>query len=751
MNTAEVRDYSLLGRESRLAIERGLADAKWYTTHIPRERMKELLVRKNGPAVRDTIIWFTLIFGSGYLFYLSWGHWYFIFPYLIYAVLFASTSDSRWHESSHGTAFKTPWLNNVLYEIASFMVFRQSVPWRWSHFRHHSDTIIRGRDPEIAVPRPVNISSVIFKFFGAAAASSEFKKILSHAIGKIDPAVATYLPEREYHKVFNRARIYMGIFILVVVLSIAFHSVLPLMFVGIPTLAGSWLMVVYGLTQHAGLAENVTDHRLNCRTVYMNRLNRYLYWNMNYHLEHHMFPLVPYHALPKLHDLMKHDCPEPYTGIADVYKELIPALFRQSRDAGYYIHRELPNNNTVTPAALHFVGDPNMMTDGWTEVCSVEELQKGDVARFDMGEQTYAVYHTDDDMFYATSGICTHGNTHLADGFVIGSVIECSKHNGRFNIVDGAVVRPPACEGLRTFKVKIVSNKLFINIITSEGISGDENEKLYKFRVASNRNVTTFIKELVLQPVGDDLFRYQPGDYIQLEIPAYEADLSQVEVGELYRSKWQADFIFDHVARNHSKVRRNYSMASNPGEDKQLKFNIRLSLPPAGQNYSAGVGSAYVFNLKEGDIVNLAGPFGGFHIADGRNEMVYIGGGAGMAPLKSHISYLFDTLGTSRKVSYWYGARSKSELFYVDYFENLKRNHPNFDFRLALSEQLETDNWDSYAGFIHQVVKEEYLAKIKNIHDLQFYLCGPPAMIEATLKMLKELNVNDKQILFDEF
>jgi Na(+)-translocating NADH:ubiquinone oxidoreductase F subunit len=640
-------------------------------------------------------------------------------------------------------------MNNVLYEIASFMVFRQSVPWRWSHFRHHSDTIIRGRDPEIAVPRPVNIRSVIFKFFGTAAACAEFKKILSHSFGKIDPAVATYLPKNEYSKVFNRARIYMGIYILVVALSLAYHSVLPLMFIGIPTLAGSWLMVIYGLTQHAGLAENVTDHRLNSRTVYMNRLNRYLYWNMNYHLEHHMFPLVPYHALPKLHDLMKHDCPEPYRSIREVYKELIPVLFRQSKDAGYYIRRELPSNNTVTPVALHFIGDPGLLSDDWAEVCSTGELSKGDVARFDLGDHTYAVYHTDDDQFYATGGICTHGNTHLAEGYLTGSIIECSKHNGRFNIIDGTVVRAPACEVLRTCKVKTVNGKLFINIVADKDIS--EKEKLYSFRVVSNRNVTTFIKELVLQPLGDESLTYRPGDYIQMEIPAFESDLRHVEVGELYRSKWQDEFIFDHIARNQEKVRRNYSMASNPGTDKLLKFNIRLSLPPAGQNYSAGVGSTFVFNLKEGDIVNLAGPYGGFHIIEGRNEMVYIGGGAGMAPIRSHISYLFDTLGTSRKVSYWYGARSKSELFYVDYFENLMRKYPNFDFRIALSEPAEADKWDSYTGFIHKVVKDEYLVKIENIQDLQFYLCGPPAMIEAALKMLGEMNVNKNQISFDEF
>jgi fatty acid desaturase len=154
------RDYSLVGRESRTSVEEGLADATWYQSPVPREKMRELLERRDGPAIRDTLLWFGLIAGSGYVFIALWGSWWAVFPYFIYATLYATPSDSRWHESSHGTPFKTDWMNNALYELASFMVFRLSVPWRWSHTRHHSDTIIRGRDPEIATPRPVNLRKV---------------------------------------------------------------------------------------------------------------------------------------------------------------------------------------------------------------------------------------------------------------------------------------------------------------------------------------------------------------------------------------------------------------------------------------------------------------------------------------------------------------------------------------------------------------------------------------------------------------
>ena len=158
---ARVSDYSLIGKDARLAVQKGLVDAAWYTTPIPKEKMRELLERRDGPAIRDTLLWFALLFVFGYGGYVLWGSWWAILPFAIYGVLYASVSDSRWHESSHGTAFKTDWMNNALYELASFMVLRESIPWRWSHTRHHSDTIIVGRDPEIAVQRPANLRACV--------------------------------------------------------------------------------------------------------------------------------------------------------------------------------------------------------------------------------------------------------------------------------------------------------------------------------------------------------------------------------------------------------------------------------------------------------------------------------------------------------------------------------------------------------------------------------------------------------------
>src|SRR5271168_1319632 len=199
-------DYSLTGVNSTLAVEKGLAEADWYQCAVPRATMRTLLERRDGPAIRNTILWFILILGSGFLTCLLWGSWAAIPAYIIYSVLYASTSDSRWHETGHGTAFKTDWMNNTLYEVASFMVMRESTVWRWSHTRHHSDTIIVGRDPEIAVPRPPDLKAFVMSFFNLRGYPKYFWHILLHSVGRMDAEEKTYIPETEFPKVYRKAR-----------------------------------------------------------------------------------------------------------------------------------------------------------------------------------------------------------------------------------------------------------------------------------------------------------------------------------------------------------------------------------------------------------------------------------------------------------------------------------------------------------------------------------------------------------------
>ncbi|MCP5068137.1 MAG: Rieske 2Fe-2S domain-containing protein, partial [bacterium] len=411
--------YSLNRTNSRKAIEAGLAEADWYQCAVPRETMRQLLVRKNGPAIRDTLLWFGILFGAAAATVSLWGTWWAVLPYLLYAAVYAGSADSRWHETSHGTAFKTDWMNSALYEVASFMVLRESTIWRWSHTRHHSDTIIVGRDPEIAVPRPPDIKGIVLSLFAISGYPAYFKGLLLHAFGKMGERESEFVPPSEFPRVYWTARVHLTIYALVIAASLSFQSWLPVLFIGLPNLAGTWLMALYGYTQHTGLAEDVLDHRLNSRTFLTNRLNRFLYWNMNYHIEHHMFPLVPYHAVPRLYELIKDDCPPPHPSLWSCWKEIIPTLIRQTKEPGYHVRRTLPppvENVTNATASTESV-EPD--AEGWIEICAAQDLEALGALRFDHGQRSYALYRDAEGKLYATDGICTHGNTHLANGLVV--------------------------------------------------------------------------------------------------------------------------------------------------------------------------------------------------------------------------------------------------------------------------------------------------------------------------------------------
>jgi fatty acid desaturase len=346
------RDYRLTGREAKLAEERGLASAQWYACAIPRQRLKELMRRKDGPAIRDTLIWFASLIIAGAVAYHAWGTWWALPAFAVYGVLYASAADSRWHECGHRTAFKTTWMNDVIYQIASFMVLREPTPWRWSHTRHHTDTLIVGRDPGIAAPRPPDLAGMALDFFNLKNGAKEFGKMMLHCCGRLTGEEKVYIPEMERHKVYWVSRLYALIFGAVICWSLAIHSILPLMFIGLPSFYGAWLWVTFSLTQHAGLAEDVLDHRLSCRTVYLNPVFRFIYWNINYHVEHHMFPMVPYHALPALHEEMKADTPPPYHGLWEAYGEIVPTLLRQVKDPSFHIRRKLPDSARRPPMEL---------------------------------------------------------------------------------------------------------------------------------------------------------------------------------------------------------------------------------------------------------------------------------------------------------------------------------------------------------------------------------------------------------------
>jgi fatty acid desaturase len=346
-------DYSLIGPAGKLAEEQGLVAAEWYHTDIPRKRMKELMRRRDWPAIRDTTIWFALIAASGFGAYWFWGSWACVPFFLLYGVLFSSGSDSRWHEAGHGTAFKTPWLNDALYQVSAFMGMREATLWRWSHARHHTDTLIVGRDREIVAMRPPDALNLVLNIFALRDIVEAPMSVIRHAAGRLTAEEATFVPESEHPKVFREARVWVAIYLAVIALAIAIGSALPLLFVAVPNVYGRWAGWLFAIAQHGGLSENVLDHRLNSRTIYMNPALRFLFMNMNYHLEHHMFPMVPYHALPELHEEVKHDMPAPYKSTIAAFREILPALWRQLREPGYFITRELPASASPFRAELH--------------------------------------------------------------------------------------------------------------------------------------------------------------------------------------------------------------------------------------------------------------------------------------------------------------------------------------------------------------------------------------------------------------
>ena len=336
------RDYGLLGTESGRAVESGLAGASWRLSPVEREQLLALMKRRDNPAAFHTVLWLLLLVASGAWLWATWLSWWTLPAAFVYGTLYGSASDARWHECGHRTAFASKRANDVICHLASFRDVREPVSWRWSHNRHHADTIIVGRDPEIAYPRPTALWRVVADMFGVFSTAAEIRKYAHNVAGRLTPEEATYVPAREARAAVRWGRIHAAVWVAVIGWSVAVSSLLPLMLVGLPSLYGRWLLVVFGTTQHAGLAEDVLDHRLNTRTVLMGPVLRFLYLNMNYHLEHHMYPAVPYHALPRLHDLLAADLPEPYPNMRAAYRDIIPALRRQHAEPGHHLVPRLP-------------------------------------------------------------------------------------------------------------------------------------------------------------------------------------------------------------------------------------------------------------------------------------------------------------------------------------------------------------------------------------------------------------------------
>ena len=282
--------------------------------------------------------------------------------------------------------------------------------------------------------------------------------------------------------------------------------------------------------------------------------------------------------------------------------------------------------------------------------------------------------------------------------------------------------------------------------------------KKWECTVVSNKNVATYIKEFVVRlPEGENL-DFKSGGYIQIDVPKIDVDFKNIEVDERFRPEWEQYNMFDLQMKNPEPTFRAYSMANHPAEGNIVMLNIRIATPPFDrvnggfQKVNPGICSSYIFSRKPGDKVTISGPYGEFFLKNNDNEMMFIGGGAGMAPMRSHLFHLFHTVKeTEKKVTFWYGARSWREVFYYDQFRDIEKKFPNFSFHLALSDPQPEDDWDGPKGFIHQVIHDMYLGKHEEPEEIDYYLCGPPMMNDAVQKMLYDLGVPDENVLFDDF
>jgi fatty acid desaturase len=337
---------------------------EWYVAPIPRKELKAFARRSDLPGILHFGGYFAALAGLGVAAYVLVGRWWLFVPvYLAYSMVFAF-SEAAWHETVHGTAFKSRWLNRSVNFVASFMGHRDVVLSTWSHAIHHSYTNFKGTDPELQAPRPPNLFVIALNFFRLQGSLVQLWMMVQHAAGRTTPLARRIVPESDWRKLFWNARLFLGLYLVLIGWSIAIESWLPIIFLFLPRFFGAWLLETVVTMQHPGLAEDVWDHRLNTRTVRVPRWVQFLYFNMNYHIEHHMYPLVPFHALAGMHERVKDHYPRKYQGIWSVYRDLVPTLVRQVKDPDHFIEQELPpeggwssvHHPSSPDRALHEVG-----------------------------------------------------------------------------------------------------------------------------------------------------------------------------------------------------------------------------------------------------------------------------------------------------------------------------------------------------------------------------------------------------------
>jgi len=460
------RDYSPAGPSNAAAVAAGLANAAWFMADIDPARLRELQQRSNGRAALDTLLWLALLAGIGTVAWQTAWSWWSIPLFFIYGALYDGGGSSRRHECQHGTAFRTAWLNDAVDRLTAFLMISSPTASKWSHFRHHTDTIIVGRDLEIRMHRPTTVGEMLWKLTAIPTAPLKPVTIVKQAFGHIDAVTAEFVPPSERRKVVMESRLTIAGYACVIAWCFAVQSIMPLMLIGLPAIYGSWLTVFFSIIQHSGMREDVTDHRLNSRTIYMDPVWRFVYVNMNYHIEHHMFPTVPYRSLPALHAEIKDQLPPTLPNVRSRVREVIDTIRRMQRDPNYELPLELP---PVRNASRHRLGTefnlpPERLADGTIDCGALESLSIGELRAFTIDGHEYVLGRLDASTVVIADGQCTHQNASLADGVLVEGCFECPKHNARFDARTGACRRMPAKIPLNVYDVTIRNGRIITSL-----------------------------------------------------------------------------------------------------------------------------------------------------------------------------------------------------------------------------------------------------------------------------------------------
>lgn len=456
-----------------------IVEEPWFQTKIDRKQFKAFMQKDDVPGIINTTLWIASLLIFGYLAYLSipYGLWAAIPAFLIYGMFYCAC-DARWHESSHSTVFKTQWMNVALNFFATAMQQRDIVFTTWSHARHHSYTVITEIDPEITVTRPPKFWPHFLDFFSLKECTYYFPILIQHTLGIPSKSAKDFVPEEEYSRMFWWARASCALNMIPIVLAVGYQSWIPLLFFIGPKFYGNAIQRAFVLAQHAGLDENVWDHRANSRTIKVNPLLGFLYMNMQYHIEHHMHPLMPFHALPKFHEAVKDQLPTPYNGMLSVYKEMLPALKKQAADITFYIKREVNNalparrpvirkdgsESTAQETAAVAQCDTPEKKRVWHEVLKADELDVNDSMDVVINEEHYAIYQLEAGKYQATEGVCTHEFALLADGVLQDGCISCPKHNAKYDVCSGKVLTRPGKRDLITYPIRVEDGMLSIGL-----------------------------------------------------------------------------------------------------------------------------------------------------------------------------------------------------------------------------------------------------------------------------------------------